>query len=143
MNEESDLNIAGVVPLSVLASAVLLRWAPHAARAVVAKKRTGEQWLVIGVTVSFSAILVNSLYWGVHYFFLEVGNAERAHNMYLRGSLVQLLTWVIPGCIAAGAHLFSWDRYAGKVRYSVITFWIALLGFAAAYAALQFFTPRS
>lgn len=56
-----------LTPMTMLVGAgVLILWVPSALKAVKISFKTEADWLMIGVVISFSSIILESFYWGVH-----------------------------------------------------------------------------
>ena len=109
-------SIALVVPAVVLSVMVLYHWAPKAVKLLFVPGRSATDWLVIGIAVSFSAFLCNSLYWGVHYLAVYVNNAELAEKTYHASAGVNILTRNGPYILAAICHLAAFHTYTAHPK---------------------------
>lgn len=123
----------------ILCLLVLKHWMPEARRAV-RERRDAADWLVLGVTMSFTGVLLNMAWWGT-YRALELYRFTDAQAwMYEQGPWVNLVTRQTAVIAAAyfqlkAYHMFS--KYGS--RNPAYHFWWTL-GASALMALAMFLT---
>ena len=70
-----------------------------------------EEWLMLGVTISFTAFGVNSLYWWFAFFFQAIGATDAMQLFFSNGQLANIVTRHIPYSAAAMCHLFGFWKF--------------------------------
>lgn len=131
------LNVSLSVTAVVLCAAVLSHWFPEARRAV-RERRDAAGWLVLGVTVSFLGIMVNTAFWAL-YLAAEVYHlGSLGHALLDAGPLVNLVTRQVAVVVAAFCHLKAYHMFSREgSRNPAYHFWWSLG--AAVLAALTMF----
>lgn len=114
------ISVALVVPAVGLAAVVVKHWAPKALRALMKKTTaSGEEWLILGVTLGFSAFIFNSLFWGAHFLADFMGWDGLRDLTYRLVPAANIVTRNVPYAIAALCHLIAYNQYRSDAPKSV------------------------
>lgn len=138
------LNIAMTIPVVFLALVMLNHWAPKALDLLrTGGPKTGEDWLVLGVTTGFSGYVINALFWGFHFFVDYMQWPYWIDLTYYLGPKVNVFTRHIPYGLSAAFHIIAYWTYNKTTalhprRFFALSFvWIGVF-----YFLLVFIAPK-
>ncbi len=137
------LNIAMTIPVVFLAVVMLRHWVPRALQLVRGGgANTGEDWLILGVSIGFAGFVVNALFWGFHFFVDFMQWQKFVDATYYLGPKVNVFTRHIPYWLSAACHIIAFWNYNKKTAVHPRTFFaLSLLWIGIFYAALWFVAP--
>ncbi len=111
MNQFAEtLAAATSIPALFLCGLVLIHWFPEARRAFW-ERRDAADWLVLGVSVSFTGMLLSTLYWAAFWTLTRVGQPSAAWFSD-NGALFNLFTRQTAVIAAAWCHLKAYHAHA-------------------------------
>ena len=102
-----------LTPLTCLCCvAVLLVWWRQTRRAITAKDRTAEQWLILGVAISFAGQLLDNSYWSVWWYLDYTGDHPHLAAKWLKyGVAGNIIFRQTAAALAAACHLKAYSQY--------------------------------
>lgn len=101
-----DLLALAMVPAVLwLAWDVVANYVPRFTRPVAAWR--GEDYLMMGVVISFAAALLNAIFWGLHFLATEMGWAHVEAITYEWGQFANIWTRWVPYIAAGLLHLVA------------------------------------
>ena len=94
------------VPTVILAATVVFVWHKSAIRSLMHKPRTGTDWLIMGVAISFIGSLVDNLFWGIVWTaaFLE---SDKTIDLFNVGVFFNIFFRQLAGICAGFCHIKS------------------------------------
>lgn len=109
------LSVAIVVPAVGLTMVVLKHWGSRVLRVLSMRQKIQPvDWIILGVTTSFSAFSINSLFWGLHFLAVLMKWDSLATFTYDIGPEVNIFTRNVPYGLAAAFHLVAYKRFLDK-----------------------------
>lgn len=133
MNQFAEtMAVATSIPALFLCGLVLIHWFPEARRAFW-ERRDAADWLVLGVAVSFTGMLLSTLYWSA---FWTLTRLDQPGAVWFseNGALFNLFTRQTAVIVAAWCHLKAYHLHR-KASVKDPTFhlkWTLALGALAA-----------
>lgn len=132
-----DLFALALVPAVLwLAFDVVTNYIPRFSRPVADWR--GEDFLMMGVVVSFGAALLNAIFWGLHFLATEMGWAVIEAITYQYGQFANIFTRWVPYIAAGLLHLVAAWVYGirgvrrpshyviGSVLLTLMVFWLLM-----------------
>lgn len=111
MNQLAEtLAVATSIPALFLCGLVLIHWFPEARRAFW-ERRDAADWLVLGVSVSFTGMLLATLYWSLFWTLTRLDQPSAAWFSD-HGALFNLFTRQTAVIAAAWCHLKAYHAHA-------------------------------
>ena len=105
------ISLGLAVPAMLLSAMVVLKWRTPACQAyrTMASSRTPDQWIILGVFISFLGGLLDSMYWQAAWtaIFAEVCFKDW---LMLHGSIPNIFSRNICDILAAWCHLMAYVR---------------------------------
>lgn len=137
------LNVAMTLPVVFLALVMLSHWFPKAVQLLRSGGAdTGEDWLILGVTIGFSGFILNALFWGFHFFVDFMNWAKWFDITYYLGPKVNVFTRHIPYWISAACHIVAFWKYNKTTAIHPRTFFaLSILWVGIFYVLLWCFGP--
>lgn len=119
-------------PVITLCLAVLAHWIPKAVDDIVKQhKLNGEQWLILGIAVSFIGATVDVIYWGIVWA-MEYTKCPLGRTLFIKGVYVNLFFRQICIGYAAFCHLKAYYSLTSKNNHKIViypTLWAIVVGF--------------
>ena len=109
------ISLSLTVPTVLLSAVVIVIWGKSSLSALKSKKRTGADWLIMGVIVSFIGSSLDNVYWGLAWGADFLGMASR-DALFHHGVYANIPFRQIAGVIAAFCHIrgaLSWSVSKG------------------------------
>lgn len=122
------LTVALSLPAVLMSLMVIRHWLPQARRAFQ-ERRDAADWLILGVTVSFSGVAVNMSWWAAYWFSRVWDHGSQAFLLDT-GSIVNLFSRQGAVLVASYCHLKAYQTFRaspGGIRPETLL----LLGLAA------------
>lgn len=111
MNQFAEtLAVATSIPAIFLCGLVLIHWFPEARRAFW-ERRDAADWLVLGVSVSFTGMLLATIYWSLFWTLTRLDQPSAAWFSD-NGALFNLFTRQTAVIAAAWCHLKAYHSHA-------------------------------
>lgn len=127
-----DLISSGLTIITILlAMVVVYHWRDSVCEAVTAKNTlTAEQWLVVGVTVSFLAQSLDNGYWLIAWSSNLISpEGEAKAWLFKNGTMFNLFFRQLPGIFAAYCHIRALQEYSkAKLKISYVLILSSILG---------------
>lgn len=115
------------VPALLLSALVLKHWFPQARKALL-ENRLAADWLVLGVTINFIGIILNTGYWSLFWTSTTLGWGI-APVLMDNGGIANLATRYTPVIGAAWCHLMAYHTFVKGDRRSPTTWLVWAVGF--------------
>lgn len=110
------ISLGLAVPAMLLSALVVVKWRIPAANAyrTMASARTPDQWIVLGVFISFLGGLMDSMYWQAAWTAV-CANLPCGDNLMGYGAFPNIFSRNVCDILAAWCHLMAYVRiYEGK-----------------------------
>ena len=105
------ISLGLAVPAMLLSAMVLLKWRIPTLQAyrTIASARTADQWIILGVFISFLGGLLDSMYWQLAWT-AQYGDLCIKEFLMLNGALPNIFSRNLCDILAAWCHLMAYVR---------------------------------